>query len=419
MKTLALVLVLGLTSLFSPPARAGGGIGVRGGGDIVELNGKWVLADLLAPSPSPEVYALAPKLRGVLEDLRARISRYADLEGARIWDAVLATDVEYRFVDALPCPLEERADESAGTTFGCTEGARTWLLKAEFSKLDVRQQLLAILHERAHALDLTPESHAWIRPWIRAVATFLAISLEQEAGSTRTLEAAEIAALEPLFTSELRERIGAGNPYRWMLGAVAFVIQPRGGGVIAFGLERGTRGLPVPSLDDTSFLSIDSALLYDTACRLPSAPLASMIIRSSVLSCLSGAASSFERAGILLGQEPRVWSDRGSIEISVTRSSLKETVFLLARLPRPAFSWSLDRVTGLKASIDIRSEEPSVLAWERMSLPASRGALLDRADPALPDGRELTLRTEGTHPRVIRLRSDRDRIWRGARLTGN
>jgi hypothetical protein len=137
--------------------------------------------------------------------------------------------VDYYFVDALPAGLCDSSfrsqagniPSSTGTQvkeFGCTAGPSTYILKSLFAELSVRDQALAIIHERLHALGLEYQE-LLVADVVAGLNTVLGLyNQEQITGVTAaaanrpSLTDTQMSAITFLIKRISQMGLAAGNP---------------------------------------------------------------------------------------------------------------------------------------------------------------------------------------------------------------
>jgi len=254
---------------------AGGGTETGSGGWVIVKDSEIVLADPFIKYPDVsgigERWVLSDKLKAYLEHISNLMGYYGvplrwwnpvfvkffsqstvrkkeeQWRYSEFWTKkVFSEEVQFRYTEDLPChdPIEFIKDvEGEPMLLGCTNDQITWFKKSFFEKLTLKQQALAIMHERLHAF--THRGHDVICDFISILNTILTLQEKQSAGVLVKPSEKELEAMYRLKTRA--EEMG------FEIEASPILIWPNGGGVIMTSLQE-------PMVDKSSYISVGSMI---------------------------------------------------------------------------------------------------------------------------------------------------------------
>lgn len=201
-RLIALPFLMGLLSAQLSLADAGGS-GARGGGSIVRIQGRWELFEIAElRGVAGQQYRPGPETRELLGRIRRLFESYTGIRSDQYWQEVYGPKADYRLVRQLPCAHRRALNFE---TYGCTIQGVTYFQERAFrEKLSPFQQVIAMLHERAHVLDdYSEDAHEkWIHDLIQGIYVLIQIKAEQDSGRRRELSAYELRALDRLLDRE-------------------------------------------------------------------------------------------------------------------------------------------------------------------------------------------------------------------------
>src|SRR3989338_3092756 len=240
-------------------AALAGGTEVGSGGSVIVRDNEVILADpFVKKFNTPEVgerWTFSNELNVYLHHIQTLLERYGVLanENTFFWDKKIFSDkVEYRYTEELPCNDSMTIqDDIPGevASYGCTQGNITWFKESLFKKLNLKQQALAVIHERLHSFS--PESHDVLSDFISILQMMLTLQNEQFQGQYRTLSQDEIDAIY-----RLRQRAEElGFKISPKADAYSREIFPNGGGNIF-------RYKPPLSVASDAFIGIGSYIIH-------------------------------------------------------------------------------------------------------------------------------------------------------------
>lgn len=253
-----LVLVAGST------ARAQGGGGVRGGGDIIFKNGKWILKDLLARDYAVgETLYLDEQTKSGIRFLKNIAELYSGLEDSLYWDEIFGDKVDIRFSENPPCAGKKEPTYAQELQYGCTtQDGVTFLRPSRFNKIEPKQKLLAILHQRGHAFDPSDNAHDWIEPMVHGLELVVTLAEQQSQLLFRDLEPRDLKLIDFLANNQnylLKMSIGAKNKRK---PNSSRYITKHGGGMLLTSDNR--LGRNPQWVESGSFVGVASTLEYDS-----------------------------------------------------------------------------------------------------------------------------------------------------------
>jgi hypothetical protein len=190
------------------------------------------------------------------------------------WQNIMGDLADFRAVKKLPCPADAIATDEFGKpghdqnlAGACTLNGITYILLEKFQRLSWLDQILLILHERAHAFDESVRSHEWIDPWVQGLAVLIELQFEQQQGKNRDLKAYELRALRILLS--LQSKLPHLDNFRFVVPAKSsrhVHVLVHGGGLM---IAQSEQDFARARVDEKSFISVDSKwILSDSSCRV-------------------------------------------------------------------------------------------------------------------------------------------------------
>lgn len=253
---------------------ARGGTDVGGGGNIVILPDDTIhMADAYVQHPErqdPHEYKdLSPELRGEIEKSTRMLVRYGaavekwlnpDLLGR--WphppelimaekggyttrnaqagwfrEQIWAPEIRYVFTDKIPetChPVGDIGPVPNGyrvVEVGCTEGNTTFILKQYFDKMSLREQALAMIHERMHGI-LGQKPHGLVTSTTQGLGLVLDLAQKQKQGNRPVLSNDDLSVLNYMVDSiDQLGLTGNGVPQAPYMFSHYWVVTANGGGI--------------------------------------------------------------------------------------------------------------------------------------------------------------------------------------------
>ena len=241
------------------------------GGSVLIRDNEVIIADPFVQKTNPpsdgESMTFSDELKSYLLHVKQLLENY-DISGENpfglnnnvdFWrHKVFGSDIQYRYSEELPC--EDPFSVVPGTDgelvqFACTINRITWFKKSIFEQLSLKDQVLAIIHERLHAF--TFEGHNLISDFISIIRTMLTIQNEQFHGERRRLTEDEFNQI--LRIRKVAHQLGfkptGENPSTLDITSV-------GGGVVNHSVVPWSVFIGIGSLVENSTLSGNLEIMY-------------------------------------------------------------------------------------------------------------------------------------------------------------